>query len=324
MDNSLNDTTSIYSDYGNYGNYTDYSNRFWYTSLYGGRGYGEVAFIHFVLTCLLICLGLPLTFGAIYGLYSLVKNGEVAPIYVINLLISDIIQFCCFIVEVAQPKNTYKYFSEYGEIMDVFYYIYDYSVLASVGFMVCIALERYLVIVHPLWYRCRRTIKTSVLICVLVWILPVVPLLIQCFCDSSVSLVVYTISELLPLPLIIFFLAATLKALYASISVPADEKQRIAGMLILVLLIYLLLFLPGILMLVFWYDFIFNSNADSYPHLERLLDLSPMFLKLSPLADLVLYMILRKGTIRQLLACVSHSRTDGNEINTVTVEMSVD
>ena len=59
-----------------------------------------------------------------------VKNVHVAPIYIINLLISDIIQFCCMIVRVAKPRNL------------IFNFIYYYSLLASVGFMVCIALER--------------------------------------------------------------------------------------------------------------------------------------------------------------------------------------
>ena len=59
-----------------------------------------------------------------------VQNNNVAPIYIINLLISDIIQFCCMIVRVAKPRNL------------IFNFIYYYSLLASVGFMVCIALER--------------------------------------------------------------------------------------------------------------------------------------------------------------------------------------
>ncbi|XP_059214966.1 ovarian cancer G-protein coupled receptor 1-like [Centropristis striata] len=301
------DFNITYSEY----NDTDYiNNNFEFYSLFGGFNYGKVGFILFVLTCLVICLGLPLTLGAIYGLLSLVRNGEVAPIYVINLLTSDIIQFCCLITEVAQP--------EHPEIINVFSYIYDYSLLVSVGFMVVIALERYLVVVHPLWYRFRRTIKSSVLVCVLVWILPVVQFLTKRFSDNyRVSFVIVTIFFLLPLPLLIFFLIVTLKALYASISVPTDEKRRITGMLILVLLIYTLLFLPYITLFV--YRYLRYYDLQSNRHLDLLYELAPMFVKLSPLADLVLYMLMRKGTIRQLSACLCHCRTDSNEIRSVTV-----
>ncbi|XP_059214976.1 G-protein coupled receptor 4-like [Centropristis striata] len=323
-DNSNNNdyyNNSNNTDYYDYSNNTDNYHYFKYSSFFGGPSVDEVGFIQFVVTCLVICLGLPLTLGAIYGLFSLVRNGEVAPIYVINLLISDIIQFCCMIAEVAQPKDMYLFHSDYWEIFRVFYCIYIYSLMASIGFMVCIALERYLVIVHPLWYRFRRTIKSSVLVCVLVWILPVVPVLTE-FYIYSVYIVISTIFYLLPLPLILFFLIATLKALYASISVPTDEKRRIAGMLILVLLIYMLLFLPAILMSVSWYALITNPNADNNPHLDLLHELVPVFVKLSPLADLVLYMLMRKGTIRQLSDCLCRCRTDSNEISSVTVNMS--
>ncbi|XP_042288464.1 G-protein coupled receptor 4-like isoform X3 [Thunnus maccoyii] len=111
----------------------------------------------YVITCVIISIGLPLTLVAIYSLYSQVQNNNVAPIFIINLLISDIIQFCCMIVKKARPdwKND-----------EIFYYIYCFGVLASIGFMVCVALERYLVIAWPLWYRFRRTIKISLAVCV--------------------------------------------------------------------------------------------------------------------------------------------------------------
>ncbi|XP_059208077.1 G-protein coupled receptor 4-like [Centropristis striata] len=311
--NGLNDTINYHSDYGNDSDFSNFGNGSSFSNTpcfnpFGRYSSCEVGIIQFVVTCFLICVGLPLTFGAIYGLYSQVRNGEVAPIYVINLLISDLVQFCCMIEEVAQATGQEVSQSEWNMSM-VFWYIFNYSLLASVGFMVCIALERYLFIVHPLWYRFRRTIRTSVLVCVLVWILPAAVYLTQLFPGITFS-VIACIFFLLPLPLLIFFLVATLRALYASISVPTDEKRRIAGMLILVLLIYLLFFLPTIILIVF-------QSVDF--HNPALSDLAPLFFKLSPLADLVLYILMRRGTMRQLLACVCRCRTDSNEISSVTV-----
>ncbi|KAL7383884.1 hypothetical protein ABVT39_019927 [Epinephelus coioides] len=158
----------------------DYSN-----SSYAYYGHNEEAgFITFVVTCIIVGIALPLTLMAIFALYSLVQNDHVAPIYVINLLISDLIQLCCTIVWLEKPEDWKKY--------NIFY-IYFFGVMASACFMVCIALERFLVIVFPLWYRFRRTIKTSVLV------------------------------------------------------FPPDEKRRIVGVLVLVLLLYTLLFLPSII-----------------------------------------------------------------------------
>ena len=63
-----------------------------------------------------------------------VRKNHVAPIYVINLLISDLIQLCCLIIWVAEEGGSIIY--EIGSSL------YDVGLMASVGFMVCVALER--------------------------------------------------------------------------------------------------------------------------------------------------------------------------------------
>ncbi|KAL7384314.1 hypothetical protein ABVT39_027954 [Epinephelus coioides] len=258
----------------------------------------QVEFIMKVVTIIIICIGLPLTLVAIYAVRSLVKDDHVVPIYVINLLITDLIQLCCMIAWVL-PED---WILSGGIILLI---IYSYCLLASIGFMVCIALERYLVIACPLWYRFRRTIKVSVLVCVVVWVLPAV---IYClFLIGRKSIPVIGILLLLPLPLFIFFLGGTLKALSASISVHSDEKRRIVGMLVLVLLIYTLLFLPTIILSL--------AQGSSDIDKRKLNNLSLTFVQFSPLADLFLYIFMRKGTIDKLLASVCCCRMDSDDIS---------
>ncbi|XP_045921167.1 ovarian cancer G-protein coupled receptor 1-like [Micropterus dolomieu] len=229
-----------------------------------------------------------------------VRSDHVAPIYVINLLISDLLQFCYMIVEVAKPEDK--------KIYNIFLYIYFSALFASIGFMVCIALERYLVIAHPLWYRFRRTVKISVVVCVLVWVLSLVYAVLFYFkIDYWVVKFIFAIHFLLPFPLLIFFLVGTLKALSASTSVPSDEKRLIVGILVLVLFIYTLLFLPRII-----WDLQVNRS-------HTLTSVSFMFLKFSPLADSVLYVFMRKGIIEKLLASVCCCRMDSNDISSPSV-----
>ncbi|XP_038586405.1 G-protein coupled receptor 4-like [Micropterus salmoides] len=262
--------------------------------------YNKLNFIMNVVTYVIIVIGLPLTLVAIYALYSMVRSDHVAPIYVINLLISDLLQFCYMIVEVAQPEDE--------KISNIFLYIYFSALFASIGFMVCIALERYLVIAHPLWYRFRRTIKTSVVVCVVVWVLSLVYAVLFYFkIDYWVVKFIFAIHFLLPFPLLIFFLVGTLKALSASTSVPSDEKRLIVGILVLVLFIYTLLFLPRII-----WDLQVNPS-------HTLTSVSFMFLKLNPLADSVLYVFMRKGIIDKLLASVCCCRMDSNDISSPSV-----
>ncbi|XP_044229393.1 G-protein coupled receptor 4-like [Thunnus albacares] len=250
------------------------------------------------MTCVIISIGLPLTLLAIYSLYSQVKNDHVAPIYIINLLISDIFQFCYMIVKVAKPD--WKIYRIYR----IFNFIYNIGVLASVGFMVCIALERYLVIAWPLWYHVRRTIKISLAVCVVVWTLPLVLLLFVYFwVKSMVMITILGVLSLVPFPLLIFFLGGTLKSLSAAISVSSDEKRRIVGMLVLVLLIYTLLFLPTIIV------FLTEEVRDN----DTLIKLRLILVRFSPLADLILYFFIRKGAIDKLLASLCCCRMDSDD-----------
>ncbi|KAK2824658.1 hypothetical protein Q5P01_021833 [Channa striata] len=205
-----------------------------------------------------------------YAVYSLVQKDNVVPIYVINLLISDVIQLCCMIVSVAVNKSS--------ETFKVFFYIYHFGLLASVCFMVFIAMERYLAIACPLWYRFRRTIKISVAVCVVVWAFALVYLLSVYFCytlNVTGAEIIFDVFFLVPFPLLIFFLGGTLKALSAGNRIPSDEKRRIVALVVLVLLIYTLLFLPPII----W------SLADKATEQNLLSELSSTFVQLSPLAD---------------------------------------
>ncbi|KAF1375370.1 hypothetical protein PFLUV_G00219120 [Perca fluviatilis] len=286
--------TNILSEFSNYTNRTfDY----YYYNYDCLNCYPN--FIIYVVTCIIIAIGLPLTFVAIYSLYSQVRNDHVAPIYVINLLISDIVQLCCMICDVAQTTSFMKSMIDIT-IAIIFQLMYIYSLVTSVCFMVCIALERYLLIVFPLWYRCRRTIKSTVVICVVAWVLP------------SLYFLISTVFLLLPFPLLIFFCCATLKALSASVSILPEEKRRIVATLVLMLLIYTLLFLPYIIYIMTDY-----RNYKNFIQTTTLYYLSPVFLKLNPLADLVLYIFMKKGILDKILASVCCCRVEDKDVSSL-------
>lgn len=176
---------------------------------------------------------------------------------------------------------------------------------------VCVSIFncRYLVITQPLWYRFRRNIKTSLKVCVVVWILPLVYVLPFFFSvDFYIRETMFVVFLLLPLPLFIFFLVGTLKALSAARSVPADEKRRIVAILIVVLLIYTLLFLPNVI----WS--LVQKARDNH-----IFDgMSFLFLNLSPLADLTMYVFIRKGAIDKLLASMCGKMFNQREMNSMS------
>ncbi|XP_071388907.1 G-protein coupled receptor 4-like [Centroberyx affinis] len=238
-------------------------------------------------------IGLPLTLLAICALYCLVQDGQAAPIYIINLLVSNLIQFCFMVVRLEGP----------GRIKDIMLYIYFSGLMASVGFMVCVALERYLVIACPLWYRFRRNVKVSLVVSFMVWAFSIGQLILVHFIYTLFPFILLSISLLLPFPLLIFFLVGTLKALSISISVPPEEKRRIVAVLVLVLLNYTLLFLPMII------SFLAMGSLTQPIHPN----LSFIFVQFSPLVDLVLYVFMRKGGVDKLLCCLCLCRMTRDE-----------
>ena len=168
----------------------------------------------------------------------------------------------------------------------------------------CILCFRYLLIAWPLWYRFRRTIKISLAVCVVVWTLPLVFVLPFYFqVEIKVLKTIFAVFLLVPLPLFIFFLGGTLKSLSAAISVSSDEKRRIVGILVLVLLIYTLLFLTKII----WN--LVEEARDNY----TFDNLTFILLRFSPLADLILYVFMRKGAIDKLLASLCCCRMDSDD-----------
>ncbi|KAM9340219.1 G-protein coupled receptor 4-like [Symphorus nematophorus] len=281
----------LFWPHDNYSSVSNYTN-----STVDKEYYKNVRFITDVVTYIIICIGLPLTLVAIYALHSLVQKDQVAPIYIINLLISDILQLCSMIVEVVRPEDQ--------KIHDIFSYIHLSGLMASVCFMLCVALERYLVLACPLWYRFRRTIKMSVVVCFVVWALVLCFMLILYFWFASqVVRIIFGVFFLLPLPLFIFFLVGTLRAMSTITSVPSDEKRRIVGLLVTVLLIYTVLFIPAVI----WY--LKELSIKNF----TLHKVSLILIELNPLTDLTLYVFMRKGAVDKLLASVGCRGINSND-----------
>uniref|UniRef100_A0A4W5P625 G-protein coupled receptors family 1 profile domain-containing protein n=1 Tax=Hucho hucho TaxID=62062 RepID=A0A4W5P625_9TELE len=236
-------------------------------------------------------IGFPLICLSIYAMYFLIRADHIAPVYVINLLIADLIQIC---MRPIMLSGTWDFI---GNLIEFF------GISASIGFMVCVALERYLVIAFPLWYRFRRNIKYSLIVSSIIWVFPFIQISMFYLAPTiNISLIVLAVNLLIPFPLLVFFLVGTLKALSVSIAVPAIEQRRIIGTLALVLGNYTVLFLPLIIQTL-----ISGVTGKHNVVIGTILE------RISPLVDPLLYVFMRKGAKDTLLAFLCFNKLMGDQ-----------
>ncbi|NP_001290682.1 ovarian cancer G-protein coupled receptor 1-like [Esox lucius] len=254
--------------------------------------------IQYVITLTTFSIGFPLILLAIYAMYFLIRADHMAPIYVINLLIADFIQISVRLIVL------FDLWGIVGNLIEFF------GISASISFMVCIALERYIVIAFPLWYRFRRNIKYSLIVSSIVWVFPFIQIVLF-WAFSSVSFILFAVMLLIPFLLLVFFLVSTLKALSVSISVPAVEQKRIIGTLGLVLGNYTLLFLPLTIQYL-----ISGISGTENVYIGTILE------GFSPLVDPLLYVFMRKGAKDTLLAFPCFDKLMGEQEQSQVTNMT--
>lgn len=152
--------------------------------------------------------------------------------------------------------------------------------------------------------ECIRQAEGSVLVSVLVWTVCIITVT---FGHQYMGL----IDAFFPGLVFIYCLAGMFCILPAATSVPTDEKQRVTGTLVVLLLNYFLMIFP----MNIWRILAFQSFG-----LEDVVWTSYW---LSPFVDLILLVFMRKGRIDKLLSCLcccikDNSAVDVSATSTVT------
>uniref|UniRef100_A0A673LNT0 G-protein coupled receptors family 1 profile domain-containing protein n=1 Tax=Sinocyclocheilus rhinocerous TaxID=307959 RepID=A0A673LNT0_9TELE len=255
-----------------------------------------VIWIIFSIEFVVICL-------ALYGLCCLLGSNHAVPVFIINLFVSDIIQIC------VKPVLNFCTFNIKKECILFF----------NIGFMVCISVERYIMIKYPVWYRLHHSCRNLVLICFLVWAtlcgFMVMDVIIALKVDVELAFLLSLFIFLLPYPLVVFSFVGSWKVLSHSVAVTPDERKRILMILALVLFNYTVLFLPSIVQNII-FAVSFKHGISSY--YDCLHSVSGIMLYLNPLADSLLHVFIRKDAnhmFRVLCCkklCENHLMVDGS------------
>ncbi|XP_026072558.1 proto-oncogene Mas-like [Carassius auratus] len=249
---------------------------------------------------------------AFYGLCRLISPNHPVPVFIINLFITDVIHIC------FRPILNVCTFSV---VIAFIYYIYSLSIIVNVGFMVCISVERYIMIKYPVWYRLHNTSQNLSLICLLVWAIScgiiVIDVIIALHGNVAHAFFVIVFVLLIPYPLVMFSFVGSWKALSHSVAITPNEQKKILGILALVLFSYTVLFMPVIVQgIIMMFSFEQGLRLIGY-----LLSVSGILVYLNPLADSFLYVFLRRDA-NSMFKCLCCEKLHENQIENSSNSLS--
>uniref|UniRef100_W5LXU9 G-protein coupled receptors family 1 profile domain-containing protein n=1 Tax=Lepisosteus oculatus TaxID=7918 RepID=W5LXU9_LEPOC len=222
-----------------------------------------------------------------------VKADCVSPLYVINLLAANLLQIAT--VPIYLASFTDQRVCSWTVVYQVNVAVFEVGLLASIGFMLCISLERYLVIARPVWHHNHHSLSFVSRISLAVWGAAVLL--------TSIKNFYLAILFLVPLALLLIFCVSTRRALVTLSTLPPEEKKRILRTLALVLFIFIGIFAPHFVLYVI--TVIYNLAKVDVP--QGVTDCQGVLLNircLHPLLDPILYFLLRTD-VRESLDTVS-------------------
>ncbi|XP_076141313.1 uncharacterized protein LOC143123937 [Alosa pseudoharengus] len=248
------------------------------------------------------CVAFPIICAAIYRLFCLIKSDHIAPVYVINLLISDMLQIC--------TKPIWNMISMLNVMHLVLFSVYSLGLMASICFMLFISAERYVMIAYPI--IAADTQRK----CHFGYILIISLTIYSGNVDHGILTSNVIAFYLLPYPLVVCFSMRTRRALSNSKSVPAHEQRKILGTLALVIFSYTVFYLPYIILML---TLTISPALLNETHMQNFGFLVDILLSLSPLADAILYVFMRrdaKDILGALACCVKKEKAQSETLQT--------
>ncbi|RXM31357.1 G-protein coupled receptor 4 [Acipenser ruthenus] len=274
-----------------------------------------------VLYGLVFCIGLPTNCLALYGLYRLVRTDNALPVYVINLLLSDLLQISTLPlwIDYYSHGHVWRFGNTLCEITGVIFWICQ---SVSIFFMLCVALERYIAVSHPLCFRSQCRLKYTCLLCVFAWLLAILGITMSfqvgftntadwlCFekYPSNKQFCVLrlgTITLCFPLPLILLvgLYGGTWRNINQAVSVTDCEKKKITKLLLLLVVIFVLVFGPYHIVgyVKFFGLMILGDSCDYEARIFIYFQIGMGILSLNSLLDPFLYIFVCRDVRKEML-----------------------
>lgn len=224
----------------------------------------------------------------------------------IHLIFSDLLQICFILVLTTELANA------------TLWSAYKYCLIVGLFFMTCIAVERYILVSHPHWYRSHHSVKMSCFVSFIIWLVPLTFTNIEQ--HEIFTMFSQCLACFIPYSVILLCFVGTWRGLSHAISLTSHKRKLILGSLSLVLLNYTFLILPlsitSLCLMVLEHPPPFALKVYLFCH---------CLLYLNPLADCLLYLFMRSDVdniMKSLYYCCSSPESFTAPSNTHTIAAS--
>lgn len=260
-----------------------------------------------VVDWVIFLVGLPEVCLACYALLCLLKKDKSAPIFAINLLVSDLIQIGITVVFIMSRffAVTFQPLIRARCIARLFVRL---GLTSSLGFMLLISVERYVIVDFPVWYLTKYSANAAILISVCMWTLSLTYSILDYIflIHTRSSLFLFSVICLIPAPFLVALFTATLRSLNKSMAIRHETKNRRRIIGVLVLGTYVVLFFPFSLRNLYYSLKRENvsDEGDSVKDLSSVLTSALVYI--SPLIDSLMYIFIRrdiKDTVEAFPCC---------------------
>ncbi|CAI5772190.1 P2Y purinoceptor 8-like [Podarcis lilfordi] len=239
------------------------------------------------------CISIPLNLICLWFLCRYSRPWTPTIVLCINLALADFVYSMILPFQIVYHirGNNWPFEDALCRIVTVLSYG---NVHCSLLTMMCISIERYLGIVHPLRYKAMRSMRTSVLTCALIWVfvlLPLVPLMKTNLTIRVQNLDIITCFDVLPkemfdekperfiayfaslvfffffLPLLIMgfcYFSIIITLLHSPSTQLRETKKQTVCLIIVLLLVITVCYLPHIIMSVIHYVFTMQGKKAFY------------------------------------------------------------
>ncbi|XP_023668012.1 G-protein coupled receptor 4 [Paramormyrops kingsleyae] len=270
------------------------------------------------LYIIVIVLGLPTNCMALWAAYLQVRQKNELGIYLMNLSVADLLYIATLPLWVDYFLHLDNWI--HGQVScKLFGFIFYTNIYISIAFLCCISMDRYLAVAYPLKFVRIRSIKTAVLVSVIVWVIEIVANSAPLFHDelfkdrfnhtfcfekypmqdwvAGMNLYRIFLGFLFPWGLMIFSYQRILHAVRGNISTEKQEKDKIKRLALSLIMIVLFCFAPYHILLLSRSIVFLSQPCDCHfeENIFTIYHISLALTSLNCVADPILYCFVNEG-----------------------------